>query len=158
MWCKYNVTPNYKHSSLPRGQPLKDEALHAALADFLAVHARNSHRLSPNGSTKANESFNNIVACKCPKNRQYSSSESFNFRLAAAAAQKNRGKKYLTDTLEKVPFSPSVAHNKRATVAACQMTARKQTASHSRVEENIYKKRVERGGTRKRRGNIQETC
>ena len=53
-WCKYKVTPNYKHSSLPRGQPLKDDSLRAALVDFIEVHARNSHRLSPNGSTKAN--------------------------------------------------------------------------------------------------------
>ena len=71
-WCKYN--------------------------DLLEVHSRNSHRLSPNSSTNANESFNTIVASKCLKNTHYSSSESFNFRLAAAAAQKNRGKKFAVDT------------------------------------------------------------
>lgn len=41
------------------------------------------------GSTQANESFNNIVASKHPKNRFYGGSESTAFRVAAAVSQKN---------------------------------------------------------------------
>lgn len=43
------------------------------------------------GSTQPNESLNNTVASKTPKSTLYSGSESNDFRVAAAVAQKKFG-------------------------------------------------------------------
>lgn len=51
----------------------------------------NADRLLKMGSTQGNESFNNIVACKNPKNRFYGGSESTAFRVTAAVSQENIG-------------------------------------------------------------------
>lgn len=57
-----------------------------------------AERLLKMGSTQGNESFNNIVASKNPKNRFYGGYESTAFRVAAAISQKNIGH----DALSKV--------------------------------------------------------
>ena len=54
-----------------------------------------SDTLSELGSTQANESLNNTVASKAPKAVFFSGSESNDFRVAAAVAQKNLGHKYV---------------------------------------------------------------
>ena len=54
-----------------------------------------SKKLSTNGITQANESFNKTVASKAPKTKFYSGSASLNRRVASAVAQKNEGHSYL---------------------------------------------------------------
>jgi hypothetical protein len=61
-----------------------------------------SLKLTTGGSTQANESFNNMVASKAPKNRHYSSSESLDFRLGAATATKNLGHSYIETVRDKI--------------------------------------------------------
>ena len=61
----------------------------------LSIYAGNAQKLAPCGSTLANESFNNSVASKAPKARHYSGSESLDFRVRAAACQKNLGHEYI---------------------------------------------------------------
>lgn len=59
--------------------------------------AQNAEKLAPCGSTLANESFNNSVASKAPTACHYSGSESLDFRVKAAACQKNSGHSYVSE-------------------------------------------------------------
>lgn len=68
------------------------------LQKILDSFINSAERLLKMGSTQGNESFNNIVASKNPKNRFYGGSESTAFRVAAAVSQKNIGH----DALSKV--------------------------------------------------------
>lgn len=113
-WCGAKNNSDYRYSSLPRGEPLKDAELYEELKNIFEIFALNAERLAPCGSTKVNESFNNIVASKAPKSRHYSSSESFNCRLDAAAAQKNLGKAYVCRVLQDQGLSPSKIHEHRS--------------------------------------------
>uniref|UniRef100_A0ABD2WZU7 Uncharacterized protein n=1 Tax=Trichogramma kaykai TaxID=54128 RepID=A0ABD2WZU7_9HYME len=63
-------------------------------------------KLAPAASTQCNESFNNTVASKCPKSKDLSDSESFNFRIAAAVCQKNNGQAYQNRIFELLGCSP----------------------------------------------------
>lgn len=62
--------------------------------------------MAPCASTQANEAFNHTVASKHPKSCHYASSESFPFRVAAAACQNNIGVSYVLDVNKKLQFSP----------------------------------------------------
>lgn len=68
------------------------------LQKILDSFINSAERLLKMGSTQGNESFNNIVASKNPKNRFYGGYESTAFRVAAAISQKNIGH----DALSKV--------------------------------------------------------
>ncbi|XP_024888392.1 uncharacterized protein LOC112465192, partial [Temnothorax curvispinosus] len=57
-------------------------------------------------SSQANESLNNIMAHKAPKNRCYSLSESADFRWASAVCAKNDGQQYLPRVSAKLCISP----------------------------------------------------
>ena len=128
-WCGATHNAEYKFSSLPYGKPLEDVNLKEELVNIFDIFALNADRLAPGGSTKVNESFNNIVASKAPKSRHYSSSESFSFRLGAAAAQKNEGKSYVSDVFQEHALSPSLTHQKR--VAAQETVAASRAATES---------------------------
>lgn len=52
-------------------------------------------KLTKGGTTQRNESFNQMVASKVPKNRHYSSTESLDIRIGAAVAAKNVGHSYI---------------------------------------------------------------
>lgn len=96
----------FKHKSLPRDGCLSGDELKKDPERLFEVHAMNASRLAPLGSTKANESFNNIVASKAPKSRHYSASESFNYRLRAAVCPKNTGHSYLSKAFKTKRLSP----------------------------------------------------
>lgn len=57
----------FKH--LPKGQPLSDDQLRAALDNITENFKGMASQLQKLGSTQSNENFNNIVASKAPKNR-----------------------------------------------------------------------------------------
>ena len=95
-WCQYLTDPvNYKHKSLPYGKDLVGDDLREDLNNVMDVYINNAEGLSKIGSTQANENMNMIIASKAPKARHYSASDSFNFRVAAAVAQKNLGHTYI---------------------------------------------------------------
>ena len=95
-WCGYEKNPDsYRHSSLPKGANLHGDEMRKDLEAILSIYAGNAQKLAPCGSTLANESFNNSVASKAPKARHYSGSESLDFRVRAAACQKNLGHEYI---------------------------------------------------------------
>ncbi|XP_074106493.1 uncharacterized protein LOC141532165 [Cotesia typhae] len=57
-------------------------------------------------SSQANESLNNIMAHKAPKNMYYSLSESSDYRWASVICTKNDGEQYLSTVKEKLNLSP----------------------------------------------------
>ena len=78
------------------------------LSDLFKVYAENAEKSAPLGSTQANESFNNMVAAKAPKNRDYSGSESLCFRVGAAACVKSTGQNYLSEVYERAGIQQTV--------------------------------------------------
>ena len=99
-WCKYHISPTkYKHKSLPYGRNLTNTSLKLRLEKLFKVYANNAEKLAPYGSTLSNESFNNTVASKAPKNRYYSGSESLDYRVGAAVSQKNMGNHYICEVI-----------------------------------------------------------
>lgn len=89
---------SYRPKHLPYGKYLPGEQLLEDLQKLHDYFINNAERLLKMGSTQGNESFNNIVASKNPKNRFYGGSESTAFRVAAAVSQKTIGH----DALSKV--------------------------------------------------------
>ena len=55
-------------------------------------------------SSNANENMNNIIARKAPKAVHFSGSESLDYRVSAAVAQKNEGHSYIIQVLNNVFF------------------------------------------------------
>ena len=95
-WCRYLQCPEtYTPKNLPYGRYLSNPVLFDGLLNLFTRHAENSEKLSTLESTQSNESFNQMVATKNPKNKFFSGSESTSVRVAAAVCQKNMGEKYL---------------------------------------------------------------
>lgn len=97
-WCRnFAEGENYRHSSLPLGKDLNNEELkHDLEALFTKFCTDNmSEKLANLGSSNINENMNNIIARKAPKASHFSGSESLDFRVSAAVAQKNEGHSYI---------------------------------------------------------------
>ena len=96
-WCGYLSAPEvYRHKSLAHGKGLTGAELHKDLTNVFDAFIQNADKLAHLESSQANESFNNIVASKAPKNKHYSGSESLSYRVSAAVSQKNDGHTYIT--------------------------------------------------------------
>ncbi|XP_076113426.1 uncharacterized protein LOC143081077 [Mytilus galloprovincialis] len=92
-WCQMKNKPTAKHRNLPWGADLKDENLKK---DLLKVFTDlDPGKMSKLDSSNPNESFNNTVRSKAPKDKHYSESGSLAHRLSAAVCQKNEGYKYV---------------------------------------------------------------
>lgn len=78
----------YEYKTLPNKKPLESLELKIALEDLMTRYINNVNKIVPSASTQGNESFNNVVASKCPKSKHLSGSESLNFRVASAVCQK----------------------------------------------------------------------
>ncbi|KAH0549838.1 hypothetical protein KQX54_015017, partial [Cotesia glomerata] len=84
-WLKcHEKENNFIYKDLPKKQPLTDPKLFENLNNIFDKLSANASKLAPCGSSQSNESFNNIVINKHPKNKFYGSSESFDYRVAAA--------------------------------------------------------------------------
>ncbi|XP_043268428.1 uncharacterized protein [Venturia canescens] len=106
-WCDYKLMgEDYVHKYLPRGQPLSDTNLKESVSKLFDRFAANADKLAPCASSQANESFNSLVANKHPKSKFYAGSESFDYRVAAAVAQKNIGTKYVLEVNKLMDLSP----------------------------------------------------
>lgn len=106
-WCGFVKQPEgYKPKNLPYGKYLQGNGILTDLQKVFEYFLKNVDRLLNMGSTQANESFNNIVASKHPKNRFYGGSESTAFRVAAAVSQKNIGHDALSKVYENLLLSP----------------------------------------------------
>lgn len=79
--------------NIPGG--LKNSILFEELKSIFNKLGDNTESFVAGSSTQGNESLNSIIARKAPKSVFYSSSESYDFRVASAVAQKNLGEKYV---------------------------------------------------------------
>ena len=102
----------YEYKNIPGKKPLEGIQLQGALQDVIDRYIAKVDMLAPAGSTQANEAFNHTVASFCPKSKHYSDSESFNFRVAAAVCQKNKGPNFLSEVYEKLGASPTSKKSK----------------------------------------------
>ena len=151
-WCGATHDDKCKYSSCHTGRQLpalQDLKLKNGLIDVFEIFALNSERLAPGGSTKVNESFNNIVASKAPKSMHYSSSESFCWRLGAVAAQKNEGKSYVCNAFQEPSLSPSLSHQKRS-VAHKEIASVRALTEQTKVFKNRRNELRERRNKKKR--------
>ncbi|KAK0073666.1 hypothetical protein PV325_009432 [Microctonus aethiopoides] len=104
---------------------LHDKHLYNNLHNIFNKYANNAPKFSVVTSSQGNESLNNIMAHKAPKNNCYSLSESADFRLASAVASKNDGDSYLMKVKKILSLSPG-----------------KDTESYVRSQDSIRKKRA----------------
>ena len=76
------------------------------LVKIFEQFAKNAWKLAAHGSSQVNKSHHNTMASKAPKTRHYGSSDSLNFRVAAAVCQKNEGFGYLAQANKDLTLSP----------------------------------------------------
>ncbi|KAK3108332.1 hypothetical protein FSP39_005757 [Pinctada imbricata] len=106
-WCGYLKAPDtYVPKRLPYKRYLRDVHLKSDLSSILQEFAQNSEMLAHLGSSQSNESLNNTIASKAPKANFFSGSESNDYRVAAAVAQKNLGYQYISKVNERMLLSP----------------------------------------------------
>lgn len=82
---------NYEYCTLPNKEPLESPQLKLCLEELMSKYINNIEKISPSASTQANESFNKIVALKCPKSKHYSGSKSLSFCVVQLYAKKMKG-------------------------------------------------------------------
>ena len=94
-WCKKKsdtISDIYEQKFI-----LKNEKLHKELEQMFWIYANNASKYCVSASSQSNESFNNIVSHKFPKNKSYSTSPSGDVRVASAVLSKNEGNSYLVN-------------------------------------------------------------
>ncbi|XP_067215908.1 uncharacterized protein [Linepithema humile] len=102
-WCgNYRNTRNNK----PQEVLLTDPKLYNKLREIFFKYAANASKFSIAASSQANESLNNIMAHKAPKNKCYSRSASSDYRFASAVCNKNEGDSHIINIKEKLCLSP----------------------------------------------------
>ena len=89
---------------------LKNEELYKELEKMFSIYANNASKYCVSASSQSNESFNNIVSHKFPKNKSYSTSPSGDLRVASAVLSKNEGNSYLVEVKQSlnVPISSNL--------------------------------------------------
>lgn len=118
-WCGFKKEPlTYKHKDLPHHKDLQGEQLKSALTSLLDEYTTETvvKKLVPFANSQRNEALNSIVGSKNPKIRFYGSSESSDFRVACAVAQKNIGYSYINSTLNHLGIEPGnicITHNSK---------------------------------------------
>ncbi|VDI58508.1 peroxin-5 [Mytilus galloprovincialis] len=143
-WCQSFEDSSMKFRSLPYGKPLKDKQLQASLSTLFSNYITQSEKLAKLESTQGNESFNNTVASKAPKNRHYGSSGSLGYRVAASVIQKNKGHKYLVDANRTAGLSPGVHTSKVSTLRDLQYKKRKAIAITKKAKLRRLELKTER--------------
>ena len=138
-WCRFLTDPNRKYKSLPYGRCLNDAKLRVDLDKIFDCYAAMSEKLSHISSSNPNESFNNMVAAKAPKNCHYSNSESLDFRVASSVCQKNVGENYVSLVNEKIGLSPGKIAIKEAEKTDDEFLKRKERES----KKKFKKRRIE---------------
>lgn len=122
-----NLIPDHlydRHENCPSwGKPKEkqtvkftDELLYNELKIFFAKYARNAEKFSISASSQGNESFNNFIAHKAPKNICLSRSKSCDYRVADSVYVKNDGEECIINykkilNLPKEVYTSQYIHN-----------------------------------------------
>ncbi|XP_053388617.1 uncharacterized protein LOC128551729 [Mercenaria mercenaria] len=139
LWCKNkvnNVNTEYKHSNLPYGKDLTDLKLKNELTKILQPYITNPAKLMTTGDSQANESLNNVIFSKAPKIRNYTLSESFDFRCAAGVLQFNEGVEYVQKVIDEACLTP-----RKETMNHVERTDKKRKYLKEYKSQRKYKKR-----------------
>ncbi|XP_061184839.1 uncharacterized protein LOC133192851 [Saccostrea echinata] len=151
-WCGYLRSPlTYKPKNLPCNRYLTDVNFKTSIMTLLQKYIDKAEKLSSLGSSQANESLNNTISSKAPKAHFYSGSESNDFRIAAAVAQKNIGYGYVSEVCESVLLSPG-----EVTKKISQENDRKRDMGNEREKTLKYKRN--RRIKKEERSTKQKTC
>lgn len=103
-WCKYKENPGeYTHRTI--GEGIQNPILFAAIDEIFEGLAKNAGKYAHAASSQANESLNAAIARKAPKSHCYSLSESMDYRVAAAVAEKNEGESYMIQVFQRLNLS-----------------------------------------------------
>ncbi|XP_015120753.1 uncharacterized protein LOC107043683 [Diachasma alloeum] len=110
-WCGYHDDPEkYEHSSVPGG--FTDPKLSEELRRLFNKLADNAGKFALGASSNRNESFHAMVPTKAPKQRCYSRTPFFQFRLACSVGHKNMGTTYTQEITDKITLSPGKYHSR----------------------------------------------
>lgn len=89
-WCGYlKDNENYQHRAIHGG--FQNPILFKKLKSTFEKLSNNADSFVAGASTQTNESLNHMICSKAPKTQCYGTSESYDYRVACAVAQKNKG-------------------------------------------------------------------
>ncbi|WAR14575.1 hypothetical protein MAR_004680, partial [Mya arenaria] len=113
-WCRAGDA-NYRHSSLPCGKNLTDQAVREDIEKVIDPYtsAKMTEKLATLSTTNPNENINMMISRKAPKGSHYTESESFDIRVSAAVAQENEGYAYILKVNDAHSLSPGHITTKR---------------------------------------------
>ncbi|VDI50719.1 Hypothetical predicted protein [Mytilus galloprovincialis] len=101
-WCRYLKNPEKYTPTIQ----LSNLDLKSKLSKIFQDYVENIDKLVPCASTKENESFNNMLTAKAPKNKHYSASTSLEARVNCTVAQKNESFNYVSIVNVECGLSP----------------------------------------------------
>jgi len=105
-WCGFlNNSENYHHKVISEG--FKNEILFNELEVLFSQLSNNSEKFVAGASSQANESLNGAMYKKCPKSLCYSTSESADFRFALIVSEKNKGRGFVQNVINKLGMNSS---------------------------------------------------
>ncbi|XP_046746391.1 uncharacterized protein LOC124411343 [Diprion similis] len=97
-WC-------HRQNSLKQSIKFTDEALYDGMTKVFTKYANNAAKFAMAASSQTNESVNNIIAHKAPKNVCLSKSASCDFRVASEVCSKNDGEQSINSIRKKLNIS-----------------------------------------------------
>ncbi|XP_053379665.1 uncharacterized protein LOC123562299 [Mercenaria mercenaria] len=114
-WCRFKLEKDYKRKSLPHCKDLADDFLKKDLEDLMGKYTTPAmcRKLAELQSTNSVENMNQLIARKAPKSMHFSGSESLDYRVSAAATQKNEGSSYICTVNETHKMTPGKVTAKR---------------------------------------------
>lgn len=121
-WCKRKLGERHKQTVLFNNPELREK-----LQQVYDKYANNAEKFSINASSQGNEALNGIMAQKCPKNRNYSTTASSDVRFASSVLCKNEGPLSIIHINSKLSLSPgkhTVAYLSQQDKASNNRTAR----------------------------------
>jgi hypothetical protein len=108
-WCGYKKDPlTYRHKDLAYNRDLQGNELKNVLTSLFDEYATDTVAQKLTHISQRSESLNSTIGSKNPKIRYYGGSESNDFRVACAVAQKNIGFSYVDKTLDSLGIDPGV--------------------------------------------------
>lgn len=143
-WCNMKENPTARHKNLPWGADLQNEKLKTDLLTLF--RDLDPSKLSRLDSSNCNESFNNTLRSKAPKDKHYSESGSLAYRLSAAVCQKNEGYSYVAKVHEKLGLSPGTATTSLASIRDRDVHRKREVSKTKEFKLQRQKLKSERSG------------
>lgn len=147
-WCK-------REESTSHTIKLQDMILYQKLKDTFDKYASNSEKFCVAASSQSNESVNNMIAHKLPKNVCLSKSCAADFRVASVVCIKNDGETSLLTINEKLNLSPGTHTAKHCKKVDKLRLQRAKKAGSKLKKTRRHELRKLREGLRRRHENSE---